>query len=190
MKDTVPMRGNFKIELWNDYGLVDSFDDRNMVMNLGKEKMAQVLTKLASGNTYINKIVLGGEGHVDGDLMTPKTENEGHVPTRTELFAQENGSYTYTINFEPNGVNGGNATITSEDESISPSVVIISSQNTAGSFSIEIQKEHANGEGASSAFNFTEAGLFIDDILVASKCFSVKSKDTSLKMTINWSIIF
>src|SRR5574344_1277533 len=123
MVDKINFKGHLTIQALDKAGnVIDQWADNNMIMESARINMANIIAGMNAGN-YINKLVIGTEGH-NGDYLTPKTELEGFVNTRTELFSQENGSYFYTVEFEnTNGVNGDMTIVHEDDTTVDSSSV-------------------------------------------------------------------
>lgn len=193
--DTFNVIGHFSAQLYSDFGLVDSYTKNNLVVDLGRATFAQILGNLAGDFTFINKIVLGGEGHKDGLSSVPKTELDGFDGTRTQLFAEEQGLFTYPIEFTPTGINEEYAVIEYEPDYVQgdplhQSTVKITHNANSISYEVVVPKLNGNGVEGSSAFNYSEAGLYIGNDLIVAKCFPTKTKDTSLVLKITWTITF
>lgn len=189
MKDNIDkIVGRFAVFLIDDNNnIVDKFEDNNLIMDLSKEKMAQILGKMSSSSN-IDNLRIGGEGVKTGTII-PKDNGDGFNSTRTQLFSEENNSFTYAINFDPTGINGEDAVLVSETDmntSVSSTVNVTSLSNTV-KFVVTIPKENGNH---GSVFSYSEAGLYIGNTLFAMKLFPTRVKTSSLKLVINWTIIF
>ena len=189
MKDTFDkMKGYFKIQLLDDNNkIVDTYEDNNLIMDTAKLSMAQTIGRMLP-NYYINEIRLGGEGVKPGTYIT-KDASDGFVSSRSELFAEQNNSYVYSILFNPTGINGMDADLLSENDNITgySSLVNIASLSNVVTFTTTIPKQNANNN---SIQPYSEAGLYISGNLFAMKVFPTRLKNSSLKMIITWSIIF
>ena len=89
MKDYMNFSGHFKIEcLDKNNNLIDSYQDKNMIMTSARTSMAEIFAKNTDvTNTSVAKLVLGTNGHILPNILIPKTSNEGFVNTRDRLFS-------------------------------------------------------------------------------------------------------
>lgn len=183
------VKGKFSLLLVDEYNnIVDKYEDNNLIVDTSKMQMAQILGKLTT-NTYINNIRLGSKGVKSGTL-TPKDYTDGFTPARTKLFTEDGSSGIYKIQFTPTGTNGTNATIISEDTpgTTTPSTINIVNTSNTIKYIITIPRE--NGNTTAGSYQYSEAGLYLDNILFAMKVFPTRVKTNALKMIINWTIIF
>jgi hypothetical protein len=178
------VHGYFKIEVFdvND-NIKEVYEHHNMIM----DKARVTLMNSASGfdNKFINKIVLGTQGHKTGDLTTPKTASDGFVSTRTQLFSEELSDFTYNINFTPTTPNDY-ATVV-EDDAGAGSTVQINIADTTISYIIDVAGDAANHL---SQVSYTEAALYTGTDIFAMRCFPVRIKDSQTKFRITWNITF
>lgn len=188
MVDKINFKGHLTIQALDKAGnVIDQWADNNMIMEKARINMANFIAGMTAGN-YINKIVIGTKGH-NGDYLTPKTELEGFVSSRTKLFSEELASYFYTVKFKnTNGVNG-NLTLVSEDdtgtgESSAISCVVTGSEVV---YTFDIPGLNANGTGTTV---FTEAALYSNNNIFSMKCFKGKIKDNSVALRIIWKLMF
>lgn len=180
------VRGHFKIEMLDkNRNVIDTWEEHNLVMNGSRSILAQAIARGTS--LPINKLMLGTAGHINGNLMLPKTSDQGFVPTLTSLFSQTENKFTYTINFVPNKTSNGLASVTETDLNAGSTAEIVLGNNT-----ITYQFELATnaGNGSTGTVGYTEAGLFVGNVLFAMRTFAVRSKDTSSIMRITWTLIF
>jgi hypothetical protein len=186
-KDTIKVKGFFSIERYDVYTntLLDVFDKQNLVMNVGRSKLASISAGFS--NNIINKIVLGTKGHVDGNLLQPKTEADGFNSSLTKLFSQADSSFTYTINFTPT-TNGGQALV-SEDTKGAGSIVTVTQTDDIINYEIDLN-ENAGNNINGSIVGYTEAGMFMGSTLFAMRTFPVRSKDSGIRFKIKWSFVF
>jgi len=79
-------KGHFKIEMLDkNRQVIDVYEDPNLIMTLARTTMSEIFTNLNTG--FVNKFVIGTNGHIGTNLLTPKTANENFVDTRTTLFS-------------------------------------------------------------------------------------------------------
>lgn len=190
MKDLYknPISGHLIIEcLDSNGGVLDRFENHNLIMDKARTAIANLACALSSAEP-INKFVLGTEGHVTGDILTPKTETEGFVSNRVELFSEENDSYSYPIVFANPGTASGTCAVISEPDSGTASTVInLEYINNDIKYTFEIPELAANDNGI---VVFTEAALYSDSNIFSMKCFPGKIKDATVSLRVIWTIKF
>lgn len=186
MKDKIDnkIKGHFIVEcLDKDKQIIDRFENHNLIMNNSRYSMSSLLCGLSTAKP-INKFILGTEGHITGDYLTPKTEDEGFINTRTQLFSEETSGYVYPISFTNPGTATGNCPVVSEPDS--GSVVTLAYSGTTLTYTIEIPELSANNTGI---VVFSEAALYSGSNIFSMKCFPGKIKDETVSLKIIWSII-
>lgn len=179
-----PPKGYFKCELIKDDKVIDTIEDYNLIMDRARYNIATGISGF-SGGTPITKIVFGTSGNEVGNLTVPKTAADGFVSSRTSLFSEANGSYTYTINFVPT-TSGSYATVTETDIN-SGSLVTVTYTNTSITYVVEMSQTAGNN---GSSVNYTEAAFYCGTNIFSMKCFPVRVKDNSVKIKITWSFTF
>ena len=185
-KYTTKVKGHMTVEAIKDNIVVDSWEDANMIMSNARLNMTKIIAGMSGGN-YINKVVIGTEGHVDGDILTPKAYTE----TRTELFSEEaDDAYSFHINFEnTTGANGVSTTITPVPDTYysGDCTIDIQQLETDITYVIEVPESAGNGDGVAV---YTEAALYADDNIFAMRTFTGKIKDPSTILRITWKLTF
>ena len=178
--------GHILIESINNDGeVIDSYEEKNLIMD--KARLAVSSSIAGINNTVpMNKFVIGTEGHITGDYLTPKTEAEGFISSRTELFSEELNSYSYPIEFQVPGVAEGACSIISEPDT--GSSVYLNYVDTDVTFTIEIPELAANNSG--NVVVFTEAALYAGGNIFSMKCFPGKIKDNTVSLRVIWTIKF
>lgn len=185
MKDKLnQVKGHFVLEcLDKDKNVVDKFENHNLIMNNSRLAMSSLLCSMSTAEP-INKFILGTKGHIDGDYLTPKTEAEGFVNTRTQLFAEETSDYVYPITFTNPGTASGSCVVDSEPDS--GSTVTLDYTSSTVTYTVEIPELSANNTGI---VVYTEAALYAGGNIFSMKCFPGKIKDETVSLRIIWSII-
>ena len=178
-------KGHFKIEVLDANGNVkDTFEQNNLVVNSSRPILAQ---HMAGRNVVpINKLVLGTRGHIDDNLMAPKTAAEGFTSAREQLFAEEESKFVYNISFSP-GQDNGPAVVNEDNQDAGSTVEIIYANNTI-TYKFVVAVNAANGETGTVAY--TEAGMYAGNDLFCMRTFAVRSKDVSSVLRITWTLIF
>lgn len=186
MKDKYykPITGHIIIECFDKSGsIIDRFEKNNLIMDNARTAMTK-LTANITGAEPINKFVIGTEGHITGNYLTPKTDLEGFISSRTELFSEESTTYNYPIVFTNPGTVSGNCTIVSEPNSGS-TVSLLTTSNSI-QYTVEINDTAANNTGI---VVFTEAALYAGGNIFSMKCFPGKIKDNTVSLRIIWKIL-
>ena len=181
--DTIKVYGLFKIESFKQGKLIDTIEQKNLIMDLARNQFAKFCGGIVTDP--INKLVLGTQGHVGSDTDTPKTSTEGFISSRTNLFSEVSG--TNHVNFEnfsftPNGISGSTVTCTD-----GVSTANISSLNNIATFIVDIPENVGNGTGS---ITFTEAALYTGTNIFSMRTFKGRLKDNSIALRITWKIIF
>lgn len=178
------VKGHIIVECFDsNKNLIDRFESKNLIMDSARIAMSDILCDMGTAHP-ISKFVLGTEGHVTGDILTPKNEAEGFISSRTQLFSEELSSYTYPIVFTNPGVNVGACSIVSEPDS--GSSVSLDYTGTDIQYTIEVPELAANSTGVAV---FTEAALYAGDKIFSMRCFPGKIKDTTVSLKIVWKIM-
>jgi len=177
-------KGHLTIETVDkDGNVVDRWADNNMIMNTARTNMARLISGMNTGQ-YINKLVLGTEGHQGSDYLLVKTADDGFVKERTELFSEESGSFTYPITFESTGISG-DFNLISEPDADETSTINVVQNDTDVIYTIEIPNENGND---GDTVVYTEAALYADDLIFSMKTFKGKIKDDSVTLRVIWKI--
>jgi hypothetical protein len=176
--------GHIVLECIGKDGLVDRYEQDNLIMDAARIAVAPAIAGV-SNTAPMNKFVIGTEGHVTGDYLTPKTELEGFISSRTELFSEELSSFIYPIEFQVPGTSSGACTVISEPDT--GSTVNLNYMGTDVTFTIEIPELSANNSGV---VVFTEAALYAGDNIFSMKCFPGKIKDNTVSLKVIWTIKF
>lgn len=178
------VRGHLTVEMINENGdIVDKFETPNLIVSTARTNMAEVIGGVASGYP-INKIVIGTQGH-NGDILVPKTVNEGFDISRTELFSEETSDFFYPVEFTVDGTAYSVATITNEIDS--GSSMIREYADNAITYTYLMPQNAGNDTGT---VIYTEAGLYAGPNLFSMKTFKGKIKDNTVSLRIIWKITF
>ena len=187
INDKHTLNGHLIVEcLDKDKNVIDRFENHNLIMDAARVAMAQMTAGL-SNSSQIDRFVIGTQGHNGTDYLSVKTEANGFVGTRTELFSETANVYNYEILFDVPGTANGVCNITSETDITTPSLVTISYTDKTIEYTFEIYEENANDTGVSV---FTEAALYAGTNIFSMKCFPGKIKDNTVSLKIVWKIMF
>lgn len=187
MKDIYkkPLAGHLIVEcLDKDGKIVDRFENHNLIMDTARVAMSSLACALSTAKP-INKFVLGTEGHIPGDFLTPKGEAQGFISSRTQLFSEESAEFNYPIAFTNPGTATGSCTIDSEPDS--GTTITINYVGNNVEYTITIPELAANGTGISV---FTEAALYAGGNIFSMKTFPAKIKDDSVSLKVIWKILW
>lgn len=180
-----PLSGHIIVECLDKLGnVVDKFENHNLIMETARISVSSNACDIALSEP-LNKFVLGTNGHISGDYLTPKTEVEGFISSRTELFSEELNNFTYPITFTNPGVPVGACTITSELDT--GTTIALTYANNDVKYTIEIPEGAANGTGVAV---YTEAALYAGSSIFSMKCFPGKIKDNTVSLRVIWTIKF
>ena len=187
MKDfyITPVSGHIIVECLNDAGeVLDRFENHNLIMDTARIAIPSLICGLSTASE-LNKIVLGTEGHVTGDFLTPKGEAQGFISSRTQLFSEELAEFNYPIEFTNPGTSSGGCPIVSEPDT--GTVISLEYSTNSIQYTIEVPALAANGTGISV---FTEAALYAGTNIFSMKCFPAKIKDNTVSLRIIWRLFF
>lgn len=204
LNDKVNFIGEFSIQQLDKNGnLIDEYKEKNLIMDLARNNMAQLVGGVSIGSTGdpINSIVIGTLGHSGGDILSPiPVGSSGFDSTRTALFSEEDpAAINYKIDFDasggldvtvnPTGVRrlGTVDQVTSGETTNTVRRVV---SDTTVTYTITIPAENANSGGANPVVAYTEAALYAGDDIFSMKTFTGRVKEDTVQFVITWSIIF
>lgn len=208
LKDCVPVKGYFKVEMFDKEGkCIEEFEQHNIVVNQARLHFMKLISGQYNTTKQINKLILGNEGIQNEDDSLPKDETTGVSASLTDLFcgAQNDISrggtnhktkYDY-ITFTPavasisGSVGSSNATNVKDNGSNRSTVTLTVNVSAAApqvTYTFNIDTSAFNGK--TDYMKYNEAGLFADDTLIALRTFKSKSKDSSTTMRITWTLTF
>jgi hypothetical protein len=187
-------KGFFKIETLDSSGVViDSFEEDNLIMDLARTNMCELVAGVTPAGSPINKFVLGTAGHIGTDILAPRTSTEGFTSSRTSLFSQgtvptPQSTVIYPITFTGTGSASGEREVTSEpDSGLGSSTVTVTQVGTTVTYEIFLPAQVANNTGIVA---YTEAGFYCGTELFNLKTFAAKVKSESVTIRVTWSISF
>jgi len=184
------VHGYFKIEAIKDGKVIDTFEQKNLIMDEARKTFAKYLANI-NATPVIDRFVLGTEGHIGaedadgGDLLAPKTEANGFTADRDMLFSEStgaNGTNYEDIRFTVTGVSGD--TVTADDEK---STVKTTVTGTDVTYEIMIHNDACNGTGT---IIFTECAFYTGTEIFSMRTFKGKIKDDTVSLRITWRIMF
>jgi len=179
------VKGYFKIELLRDGVVIDSDEKHNLIMDDARRTFPKYLSGI-TGVQPINRLVLGTQGNIAGDILAPKQAIDGFTSDRTMLFSEESGNIgtDYTVlSFTPNGVNGSVITCDDGVSTVSSNII-----DTDVVYEVNIHNTAMNGN--SGAMVYTEAAFYTGDQIFSMRTFKGKIKDDSVSIKITWKIMF
>lgn len=179
------IKGYFKIELIKDGKVIDSEEKHNLIMDNARRTFPNYLSGI-TGVQPINKLVMGNQGNIAGDILAPKQAIDGFTSDRTMLFSEESGNLGVDFNelrFTPNGVNGSVITCDDGVSTISSNII-----DTDVIYEINIHNTSMNGKKGSMIY--TEAAFYTGDQIFSMRTFKGKIKEDSVSIKITWKIMF
>jgi hypothetical protein len=197
------IRGEFSIDSMKDDEVIDSFEDRNLVVD-GSRAIISALLAGINNPLQLNKLKLGTMGHDSQfDKFTPKVvDTEYQVgaeivkfdATRTKLFCEDYEEDTLDMewltvpNSDTNQILPLVISYGLSEYETSESQVDVTVTCNSVIFQFTIERGVGHGSSENSIMTYTEAGLYADSILFATKTFPVKVKDSATKFIITWKI--
>lgn len=202
------VEGLFKIQTLKDGEVVDTYEEKNMIMNSARSTMAHVMAGRTAIKPTINKIKLGDLGY-DGNILTPRT----YDATRTQMFSEEENGHTFVVEFDStdsstvtpavsafDGNNTEAPMITSVQDTSATVIdagasgvsMVVSVQDNITTYTVTIPQGTGNNKFTADVdvVAYTEAALYSDDNIFSFKTFPARAKDSSLELKITWSITF
>lgn len=187
------IKGYFKIECIKNGKVIDSFEDHNLIMETARHTMAELIAGI-SGTPIINKFVIGNKGHIgakgsgrdDGDILLPKTSENGFIYTRNQLFSEEFGKPGidyFQLEFKNSGTSGDIVKCTDGKSSVRCTL----EDNKNVVYEINISEDSCNSK---ETIIFTEAALYAGSKIFSARCFKAKVKDNTTSLRITWKILF
>ena len=195
--DTVKVKGEFSIILEKEDGSIEKYEEKNLIMDLARETMAELLGGFGGGSV-ITKFVLGTKGHVGDNILQYKRVGEnGFNTTRTKTFAEEDKNaqfFSLPFNIKSNNRDTkvqGKGYMRGQDPKKGVTCNIERKVNGRTLTMIyEIPKEAANNPKGDGTIAYTEAAMYCDEKIFSMKTFPARVKEPSVSMKIIWSIIF
>ena len=188
MQDTFKgVQGYFKIEAIKDGQVVDSFEQKNLIMDLARNTFANLIAGI-NNTPVINRFVIGTQGHVAGDFLVPKGVDQGFTSEKTCLFSEEAGDELVdfeSLYFIPTGVSGDNVTVENPNNA---STVKIDVNGTDVVYEINIHNDACNG--STGTMVFTECAFYTGSEIFSMRTFKGKIKDNTVSLKITWKIMF
>jgi len=184
------VHGYFKIESIKDGKVIDTFEQKNLIMDEARITFAKYIANI-NDTPVIDRFVLGTQGHVGaedpdgGDLLAHKTEANGFVSSRTMLFSEAtgiDGKNWEDIEFTVSGSSGD--TVTADD---GLSTVKCTVDKSDVIYEITIHNDACNGTGT---IVFTECAFYTGSQIFSMRTFKGKIKDDTVSLRITWKIMF
>ena len=178
------IRGYFKIESIKDGKVIDTFEQKNLIMDKARLTFAKYLANI-NNTPVIDKFVIGTQGNIEGDLLAPKTDMNGFTSDRQMLFSEENGvegkDYE-TIEFTVSGVSGDTVTASDKLNTVNCTV-----DGSSVIYEILINNKSCNGTGT---IVYTECAFYTGSSIFSMRTFKGKVKDDTVSLRITWRIMF
>ena len=202
LNDKIEFVGHFSITAYKKDGTVETYEDKNLIMDLARVNMAQLVGGVITGGAgvegkSIDRFVLGTEGHVVGNILDyKKVGTNGFDSTRTNIFSEASGGEYYVIPFNNDG---GTDTTTNPatcynsklPTTLETCTVRRTVQDRTVTYTITIPEVSGNSSAVdSSVIAYTEASLYAGDDIFSMKTFPARVKEDTVKLLISWSVIF
>lgn len=207
LKDNINVQGYFAVKIFKKDGTIETYEDKNLIMDTARSNMAQLIGGHTSG-TEINQFVLGNKGHNGTDILDYKKvgANSEFISSRVELFSQDpayvaansKDSFAYEIPFNVVGatdtvvdaaaignIAGGTGNALVDTCEVTRVVV-----DRTCTYTIVIPDTAGNPVGEGEVVAYTEAALYAGDKIFSMKTFPARVKEDTVKFEITWSIIF
>ena len=209
LEDNVGCVGHFSIKTFSDDGSVETYEDKNLIMNLARESMAMSIggpTTGADKATPITEFRLGTRGHLGSDILdNVQVGADGADGTkfdadRAYMFSEKPGNvdYAYQMTFDPTGatdvtrVIGGklmsNTTTSVTDSSGNSIQRVVSGRTITYTITIPAQNANPPQNDPKPVIAYTEACLIAGTKMFSMKTFPARVKENTVKFEITWSI--
>ena len=215
LNDNMDVWGEFLIRSYKADGSIEEYAEKNLIMDKARSNMAELVSGWSSG-VPMTRFLIGTKGHnpdTNNVLEAIQVGANNFVSTRTNIFSQEEGSFYYTLSWDPTNpvdsdfttpiswTGGGVLTSYAKGNKYSQTGVEVGAENTACPLQIEVLDRTikytftvpeiaANGDDGQSVIAFTEAALMSGDDIFSMKTFPARVKENTVKFEIVWSIIF
>ena len=179
------VKGYFKIEaIDRDGNVVDSFEQKNLIMDKARETFAKLLAGI-SGTPVIDRFVIGTQGNVSGDLLSPKTEINGFTSDREMIFAEATGQEGTEFSSLYFSASGTNADTVICDDGLSTVKITVAGTDVV--YEINVYNDSCNGTGTAV---YTECAFYCGSEIFSMRTFKGKIKDDTVSLRITWKIMF
>jgi hypothetical protein len=215
LNDKINVRGEFLIKTYKADGSVEEYAEKNLIMDKARSNMAELVSGWGLG-APMTRFLIGTKGHnpdTNNVLEPIQVGANNFVTTRTNIFSQEQGTFYYTLIWDPlNPVDSnfntpvswtetGVLTAYAKGNKYNQTGIEDGAENVACPLRVEvldrtikytftIPEIAANGDDGQSVVAFTEAALMSGDDIFSMKTFPARVKENTVKFEIVWSIIF
>jgi len=205
LKDSISnLRGEFTIQVFKKDGSIETYEDKNLIMDTARTNMAELIGGYSQG-MRITRLAMGNKGHVGEDILNYKKvgEDDIFITERTSLFSEDplyavsnnKDSFTYYVDFDSTGdlplqtddVARGQVAGAGETQLCSVDRLVNDRTTT---FTITIPDYAGNRPGEGAVVAYTEAALYAGVDIFSMKTFPARVKEDTVKFVITWSIIF
>ena len=162
IEDTLTLKGSVKCWVEEDGVKTLLHEKSNLIVNGARKALAHLIAEVAA--IYrIDYFKLGTGGHAPGDILTPVS------PTITDTQLEEL-AFTKAI------------------DHVNDTYLPTPPAETSVKFTVVVEKAEGNGSGTVA---YTEAGLFCSDgTMFARETFPAIVKNSTRRVTFEWSILF
>jgi len=203
LNDKVQFIGEFSIKSIYADGTFDEYQEKNLIMDMARSNMAELIGGVTSTGVSINKIVLGTQGHIGTDILAFKVAGVDYNSTRTQLFSETpvSGGLNYAVTFNPvGGTTVTDAAAVGTLFNIATTQIIDAAPNTVQrvvtnrtvTYTITIPASNGNAIAAppNDIIAYTEAALYAGTDIFSMKTFPARVKEPTVELVITWSLIF
>jgi len=162
IEDTLTLKGSVKCWVEEDGVKTLLHEKSNLIVNGARKALAHLIAE-AAAIYRIDYFKLGTGGHAPGDILTPVS------PTITDTQLEEL-AFTKAI------------------DHVNDTYLPTPPAETSVKFTVVVEKAEGNGSGTVA---YTEAGLFCSDgTMFARETFPAIVKNSTRRVTFEWSILF
>lgn len=204
LKDNIDFKGHFTIQIFKKDGSIETYEDKNLIMDLARSNMAELVGGYTEGKS-MSRFSLGNKGHDGVDILDYKKvgANNEFISNRDKLFSEDplydasnnKDSFVYDINFNVDSdtisVSDTNAIGRIRGDSQTQTCIVqrVIADRTC-TFTITIPDSAGNKVGEGEVVAYTEAALYAGGDIFSMKTFPARVKEDTVKFIITWAIIF
>lgn len=207
LNDNYKCIGEFSIKTIYADGTFDEYVESNLIMDLARNNMAELIGGVTAAGVPINKLVLGTKGHIGTDILAFKPVGTNSFDsTRTNIFSEVavTGGLNYSIPFTVTGVgmdvtdlaargvlyNIAVAQTPAETGAFNTVRRLVSNRTVTYTITIPAVNGNAVAAPPNNILAYTEAALYTGSEIFSMKTFPARVKESTVQLVITWSLIF
>lgn len=207
LNDNYSCIGNFSIKSIYADGTFDEYVEKNLIMDLARNNMAELIGGVTASGVPINKLVLGTKGHIGTNILDFKPVGTNSFDsTRTNIFSEVSGTggLNYSIPFTVTGAgldvtdaaargvlyNIATAQAPAETGAFNTVRRVVSGRTVTYTITIPAVNGNAVAAPPNDIIAYTEAALYAGTEIFSMKTFPARVKESTVQIVVTWSLIF